>query len=198
MPGQPIPAAADSAQASGQRGKVGAGPSQGAYEGRGPRCTRRVGSRHWHPYGQGSCGQADSTGRTSTRVPFAAFSSGLAPVSAATAAPRARTAKIAAGLRKDMEPPAWKRLGAGHAGEGSVALSRGRAGRGSSRAKFRGRTGAWPEPARWVAGYGVNPPLPAGYEVVMARCETCGNDYDKAFQVVTAHTTACATYSILR
>jgi hypothetical protein len=34
------------------------------------------------------------------------------------------------------------------------------------------------------AGYDRKPPKTiAGCEVAMARCETCGNDYDKAFQV---------------
>jgi hypothetical protein len=34
------------------------------------------------------------------------------------------------------------------------------------------------------AGYDLKPPKTiAGCEVAMARCETCGNDYDKAFQV---------------
>src|SRR5262245_9967289 len=49
--------------------------------------------------------------------------------------------------------------------------------------------GARPELAPAVAGLSVN--SPAKCEDAMARCETCGNDYDKAFQVTlngTSHT----------
>jgi hypothetical protein len=39
------------------------------------------------------------------------------------------------------------------------------------------------EPARDGAGYSLEHHSPTEWEAVMARCETCGNDYDKAFQV---------------
>ena len=39
------------------------------------------------------------------------------------------------------------------------------------------------EPARGGAGYRLEPHSPTKSEAVMARCDTCGNDYDKAFQV---------------
>jgi hypothetical protein len=37
--------------------------------------------------------------------------------------------------------------------------------------------------ARDGAGYNLKHQSPTEWEAVMARCETCGNDYDKAFQV---------------
>ena len=39
------------------------------------------------------------------------------------------------------------------------------------------------EPAVTASGYAHTPRRKAQREVAMARCETCGNDYDKAFQV---------------
>jgi hypothetical protein len=39
------------------------------------------------------------------------------------------------------------------------------------------------ELARDGAGYSLKQHSPTEWEAVMARCETCGNDYDKAFQV---------------
>jgi hypothetical protein len=44
----------------------------------------------------------------------------------------------------------------------------------------------WPELASPTAGYRLGK---RATEVVMARCETCGNDYDKAFQVTMGSTT---------
>jgi hypothetical protein len=44
----------------------------------------------------------------------------------------------------------------------------------------------------WAAKMRViaeNSPATAGGESVMARCETCGNDYDKAFQVTMSGST---------
>ena len=39
------------------------------------------------------------------------------------------------------------------------------------------------EPAAPGSGYVHECPTPVQREAAMARCETCGNDYDKAFQV---------------
>jgi hypothetical protein len=39
------------------------------------------------------------------------------------------------------------------------------------------------EPAPPGSGYVRECPTPVQREATMARCETCGNDYDKAFQV---------------
>jgi len=39
------------------------------------------------------------------------------------------------------------------------------------------------EPAAPGSGYVRECPTPVQREAAMARCETCGNDYDKAFQV---------------
>jgi hypothetical protein len=39
------------------------------------------------------------------------------------------------------------------------------------------------EPAGDGTGYNLEDQSQSGREAVMARCETCGNDYDKAFQV---------------
>jgi hypothetical protein len=41
-----------------------------------------------------------------------------------------------------------------------------------------------PELAPAATGYDIAPRSDSHTEVVMARCETCGNDYDKAFQVI--------------
>src|SRR5262249_3881061 len=102
------------------------------------------------------------------------------PRSAVTATPSPRITKIAAGLRRDMEFTCVEtRSARGMPAE--VILSRGRAGGGSFPGKFPDSTSAWREPPRPVAGYEGNPPSP--HEVAMARCETCGNDYDKSFQV---------------
>src|SRR5262249_44390241 len=50
-------------------------------------------------------------------------------------------------------------------------------------------TGPSPEPLVLAMGYGSKSIPQARSEVVMARCETCGNDYDKAFQVTMNGTT---------
>jgi hypothetical protein len=55
-----------------------------------------------------------------------------------------------------------------------------------------GREGAQPPPpelGRQAAGYACDSTATAGGESVMARCETCGNDYDKAFQVTMSGST---------
>src|SRR5262249_29457900 len=81
------------------------------------------------------------------------------PRSAVTATPSPRIAKIAAGLRSDMEFTRVETPSApGMPAE--VTLSRGRAGGGSFPGKFPDSTSAWRGPARPVAGYDGNPPSP--------------------------------------
>jgi hypothetical protein len=52
----------------------------------------------------------------------------------------------------------------------------------SSRFCRQSRAAAGTEAA--ATGYDIAPQSDSHTEVVMARCETCGNDYDKAFQVI--------------